>query len=167
MNKENLAVENGFEWEADSRYFEKKPSAYYRAIIVLSILISLLLFFFKETLLIILVWLVFFVVYVRSIVPPVKTKYQLNNFGITYFAGHLAYKQIEAFSLVKKKHGLILRVVLQFTGLQYDLVLPNNQEQAKQIIDLLKQKIPYFEELPKTEIEKISDFLGKITGLGY
>ncbi|OGK66482.1 hypothetical protein A2262_01065 [Candidatus Roizmanbacteria bacterium RIFOXYA2_FULL_41_8] len=58
------------EWEADSRYYERKPSSYFRAITVLAFLISLLLFFIKEILLIILVWIVYFVVYVRAVVPP-------------------------------------------------------------------------------------------------
>lgn len=167
MNTENLVLENGFQWEADSRYFEKKPASYFRAITVLAILINLLLFFFKEVLLIILVWLVYFVVYVRSIVPPVKTKYKLDRFGITYYAGHIAYKQIAAFCVIKRKKGLVLRLVLQPSQLQYDLVLPTETQQSKQVIAFLKEKTPYLEELPKTEIEKLGGFLGKITGLDY
>jgi hypothetical protein len=56
--------------------------------------------------------------------------------------------------------------VIQPNGLQQDLVLPSDPKEAEKIITFLEKKVPYLEELPKSEIEKISLFLGKITGLG-
>lgn len=166
MNKANQARENGLEWEADARYFEARPKQYYRAITILTLLISLLLFFLKEVLLIVLTWLVYFVVYARSMVAPGKTKYQLGRFGVSYYGGLLPYKQIAAFTVLAKKQGFVLRVVTQPAGIQYDFVLPKDQTTNKKIIELLKQKAPFLEELPQTGIEKISRFLNKITGLG-
>jgi len=166
MNKANEAKENDYVWEADSRYFEKKPKHYFRAITVLAFLISLLLFFLREILLIILVWLVFFVAYVRSIIEPVKTKYQINTFGVNYYGGLISFKQIAAFSVLFRKQSSVLRIITQPTGLQYDLVLPKDKRLSEEIVKFLKQKAPFLDELPESGIEKISRFLGKVTGLG-
>lgn len=166
MNKINQAEEFVLEWQSDSRYFEKRPALYFRAITVLAVLISLLLFFLKEILLIILVWLVFFVVYMRSIVPPVKTKYELNRFGINFFGGLIPYKQIAVFTVLPKKKTSVLRLVLQPEGLQHDLVLTQDEQQNQKIITFLKQKAPFLESLPENGIERFSRLLGRLTGLG-
>lgn len=165
MNQLSKAKENVFVWVSDSRYFEKKPRVYFRAITVLALLISLLLFFLKETLLIILVWLVYFVVYVRSVIEPAKTKYQITEYGINYYGGLITFKQIIAFSIITKKYDQILRIVLQPDGRQYDLVLPKDPKHIKQIVHFLNQKALFLEELPQSGVEKLGRFLGRLTGL--
>ena len=154
------------EWEVDSRYYEKKPGSYFRAITVLAFLIRLLLFFIKEILLIVLVWIVYFVVYVRAVVPPVKTKYRLDRFGLGYYGGYVTYKQMALFSILHKKHSQLIRIITNLPGLELNLVLPSDPHKQEAIIGLFKEKVPFVEQIPKTEVEKLAEFLLRITGLG-
>ena len=166
MKEVNKIKEVFFEWEADSRYYEKKSAAYFRAITVLAFLISLLLFFLKEIILIVLVWIIYFVAYVRAVVPPIKTKYRLDKFGLGYYGGHVAYKQMALFSVVDKKHGQLIRIITNFSGLELNLVLPSNPTQSESVITFFKERVPFMAQIPKNEVEKLADFLLRITGLG-
>lgn len=154
-----------FEWVADSRYYEKKPDSYFRAIIVLAVLVSLLLFFLKEHLLIFLVWVICFVVYVRAVVPPPPTKYTLSKFGLQFFNYYLYYQNIAVFSVIKKPKKNLLRIFTKMPeASEFNLVLPEDSVTANHIIEFLKDKTPYVETIPKNEIEKLADWLGRITG---
>jgi len=154
------------EWVADSRYFEEKPPSYFRAIIILAVLSSFLLFFLGEILMIFLVWVLFFVVYVRATVPPPKIKYSIGKFGIRFYDYYLNYQLIAAFSVVKKRKGELLRIIThQNEAAEYNIVLPEDKNQQAKIIEFLKERVPYLEKIPKSEIEKIADFLGRFSGL--
>jgi|GEM_PF-1426667 len=154
------------EWVADSRYFEEKPGSYFRAITVLAVLSSILLYFLGELLMIFLVWVLFFVVYVRSTVSPPKIKYSLGKFGIHFYDYHLNYQSISAFSVVKKRRGELLRLIAQQNApAEYNIVLPDDKEQQAIIIEYLKERVPYLERIPKSEVEKIAEALGRISGL--
>lgn len=166
MNETNKAKEIFFRWEADSRYFEKKPISYFQATTILAVLISFLLFFLKEGLLIVLVWIIYFVVYVRAVIPPVKTRYGLDKFGLRYYGGYLALKNMAAFSLIKKNHGQLLQIITQPSGYEYSVLLPTDKNEAENIIDFLKEKVPFVEQFPKSEVEKLTQFLNRLTGLG-
>lgn len=166
MNINNKNKEVFFQWEASSRYFEKKPKSYFRAIIVLSILISLILFFIKEPILIGLVWVIFFVVYAKATVPPLTVRYSLDKFGFGYIGGYLSYPQIILFSVENKSNGSFLRIITNEAGREVNIGLPQNSQKQTEIIGFLKNKVPFVEKLPKTETEKIADYLIKITGLG-
>jgi hypothetical protein len=154
------------EWMSDSRYFEPKSAHYFRAVTILAILSSLLLYFLGERLMIFLVWILFFVVYVRATVPPPKVKYSMGKFGIRLFDYYLNYQLIAAFSVVKKQNGTLLRLIThQNPPVEYSLVLPEDKEQQTKIIEFLKDRVPYLETFPKSEVEKLADFLGRVSGL--
>src|SRR3989339_809628 len=111
------------EWEADSRYYERKPSSYFRAV-----------------------------------VPPVKTKYRLDRFGLGYYGGYVTYKQMALFSILHKKHGQLIRIITNLPGLELNLVLPSDPHKQEAIIGLFKEKVPFVEQIPKNEVEKLAEF---------
>lgn len=155
------------EWEAPIRYFEKKPAGYFKALVALGVLLSLLFYFLSETLLIVLVWMVVFVAYVKATVPPPSTLFKLTKFGIQFFETNVPYTSISGFTVVKKKEGELLRI---FTSLpaaaEFFIVLPADQPQKAGIVEFLKEKAPYIEKIPRTDIEKIASFLERVTGFG-
>lgn len=154
------------EWSAPSRYFEKKPAHYFRATVILTILSSVLLYYLGERLLIFLAWIIFFVVYVRAVVEPPEIKFILGRFGLHFFDFYLKYEDMSYFGVVKKPHGQILRIFGRLQGgTEYNVVLPTNDKDREQIVHILKERVPYLERIPKTEIERIADWLSRLTGL--
>ncbi len=164
MSELNNKDRGVIKWEAPSRYFEKKPPSYFRAITVLAMLISVLLFFFKEGLLIFLVWVIFFVAYVRAAVSPISTEYSLDKFGLSYFGGRLSYDKMTFFSVVKKNEGRVIRIFSHFLASELCLVMPKEEKLANYIIKHLKQRVPFMEKTPKTEVEKFGEFLSRAAG---
>ena len=164
MNINDKNKEVFLNWQADSRYFEKKPKSYFRALVVFSVLMSLVLYFIKEPLLLVLVWILYFVVYVRSTIAPLKIKYSLDRFGISYSGFYLNYSNIALFSLVDKNNGSYLRIILK-NNTEMNIVLPTGKQEIEEVVEFLKNKVPFVAEMPKTEIEKIGDYLTKLTGL--
>lgn len=166
MSKVNNHKQASFYWEAESRYYEKKPPSYFRAIILLTVLITILLLFLKEGVLIFLVWVVFFVVYARAVVPPGKTKYKLDKFGLSYYGGRLGFEQISYFSLVKKNNDrVIIRLFSVPLATELSVVLPEEKALLEQVVNVFEDNVPFVDNPPKTEIEKIASFLSKVTGL--
>lgn len=164
-NKENLDNVVFFEWSAASRYFEKKPMVFFKLVISLALVLSLLAYFLGETILIFVIWATVFVVYIKTTVVPPQTKYKLTKFGIQILDTTVLYKTISAFTIVSKAKGDLLRFFNIGNSGEFYLMLPDNPQKKQKIISFLQKKIPYIEKVPKTEIEKIADFLKKLIGL--
>jgi hypothetical protein len=151
-----------FQWSAPTRYFEKKPDYYFKAIISLGVLLSLLLFFLAEYVLIFVVWTCVLVLYLRASVAPLDTIYKLTKFGVQFYDTNIDYKAIRAFTVDKKKETHIARFFL-FPHGEVHLVLPHNN--YKEIIHYLQEKVPFIEVVPESDAERIGKWLKKLVGL--
>ena len=161
-NKEVL-----YEWEAGARYFEKKPSTYFRAIIILGVVLTLLLYFFSQYVLIAVVWVIVFVIYVKEAVPPPKITYQITQFGLQFLNEIHLYRNLTAFTVVKKSAGTLLRLFnTSPRAIELNIVLPKDKNQTDKIVIFLKKKIPYIDKIPLNTIEKFGNTLKRLTGFG-
>jgi hypothetical protein len=165
---QNQAKNKGdfFEWSSPIRYFEKKPKQYFRALVVLAVVLTLFLYFLSEPLMIVLVWLTTFVAAVKALVPPPSVSYKLNKFGIQFLEKTVPFSVISSFALQTKKHTEILYIYLNTTTFsEFTIILPNETTTKEEIIEYLKERVPYISERPVSTTEKIGVFLGRITGL--
>lgn len=161
-NKEPL-----YEWEAGARYFEKKPSTYFRAIIILGVVLTLLLYFFSQYVLIAVVWVIIFVISVKAAVPPPKITYRLTQFGLQYLNEIHPYHDLAAFTIVNKSAGTLVRLFnASPRAIELNIVLPKDKSQKDKIVVFLKNKIPYIDKVPLNSIEKFGNTLKKLTGFG-
>lgn len=165
---DKVAIDNRivfFEWEAPMRYFEEKPPSYFKAVVSIAVLVSLLLFFLKEFLLLMVVWVIVFVAYVKALVPPLHIRYKLTKFGIQFYTTTINYKNIHAFSLIKRPQAQLLRFIM-YGGLEWTALLPSDKHQGDEIISFLKERVPFLEHIPETEIDKMANWLKRVIGLG-
>lgn len=161
-NKEAL-----YEWKAPARYFEKKPSSYFRAIVVLGAVLSLLLYFFSQYLLILVAWVVIFVTYVKATVMPPQITYQLTQFGLQFLNEIHPYKSFIAFTIINRPAGIVARLFNDSPrSIEVNIVLPKNKTEAEKIIEYLQKKVPYVNNAPVNSIERFGNTLQRLTGLG-
>lgn len=150
-----------FEWDAPIRYFEKKSPAYFKSLAAFIVILTILAFFLDELLLIFFIWIMGFVLYVRSTIPPVHIRYKLTKFGIQAYETIINYQSIAAFT-INNRHDTTIARFFTTTGAQMYIILPSTDKEA--ILDFLKDKIPFVDHVEKTEIEKIAGFLQRVTG---
>jgi len=154
-----------FEWKEGLRYFEKKPPQYLKSIFVVTLLFSVLVYFIAEPLLMFLVWVVFFVAYTTSVIPPPEVTYKINNFGIEIAGFFYHFSAVYYFTILKKTNNQVLKIINNTPGIsELRLVLPNNKQEAEAIIEYLKSTLPFVENPPKTEIDRMALWLRKLTG---
>ncbi len=154
-----------FEWQAPARYFEKKPTAFFKLVFSLALILSALAYFLGETMLVFVIWVTTLVVCVKAIVPPSQITHKLTKFGIQTDETTVLYKEISAFTMISRPNRDLLRFFTLRQGGEFYLLLPNETLKKKEIISFLQQKIPYIDKVPQTDIEKIAGFLKKLIGL--
>jgi hypothetical protein len=154
-----------FEWEAPVRHYEPKTRTYFRALIALGILLTLALYFLGEYLLILVVWSVVFVYYVKAAIPPQNAIYKLTRFGIQFYQHTIPYDALQSFTLVHKTKNNLLRIFVSGENpYEIHILLPTGELEEK-IMKFLEEKVPFVEQVPKTDIERFAEWLGSSLGL--
>ncbi len=155
----------GIEWEAPARPYIKHPSYYLRFLIVMGFVISCILLLLRDYMFIVGVWMVVFVLYVRNRTKPEPVKYRITDFGVYWFGDIVPYINIHAFSFVAEHDVETLRIYNESNGIVYlSLVLPDDEHKKKAIREYLEQKVPYLDEPPKGDLERVSSWISRLFG---
>jgi len=154
-----------YSWSSYSRCYENRPRSFFKLIVVLGFCFSFLAYFFGDPLLIVVVWALVFVAWVSSVVPPPLVDHKITKFGLQINSLFLPTKSLSAFTVLKKRNCYLLRLFVSAPESEIFVVLPENEELRKKILDHLQNEIPFIEKVPKNEIERFGEFLEKTTGL--
>ena len=103
--------------------------------------------------------------YVKAAIPPQNATYRLTKFGIQFYQHTIPYEAIQSFTIVHKPKNTLLRMFISGENpYEIHILLPIGEEE-KEITTFLVEKIPFIEHVPKTDIERFSDWLGSFLGL--
>ena len=97
-------------WEAPMRVFKQRPQAYYKRLMTLLIFVSLLLVLMGQFLLIALMVCTYVLFYALTSIPPEKTRYELDNYGIFYLGSQYYWEDLNYFYFVSDSGVTVLCV---------------------------------------------------------
>ena len=158
-------MEKVIEWEAPSRPYSAHPDYYIRFIVLLGFIVSCIFLFLRDYMLIVGTWMVVFVLYVRTRVKPDTVRHKITSFGVYWYGDIIPYRNIHAFSFVSESGFYALRIYNETNGIVYlSLVLPHDEVLKKQIREYLEKHVPYLDNPPKNDIERIGQWLSRLFG---
>lgn len=160
-NKETHLIE----WEAPTRAQKKDPHLI-KLLVVLGFVVSILLFFITEYLLIFGVWVIIFVYYLMTVLPPSKGHHKISGFGVYWYGDIVPYSNIHAFSISLENNEWVLRLYNNSNGLSsIAMILPKDEQKKEQIKEFLDKKVPYLDQPNITDTEKLSRFFSNLLGI--
>ena len=146
------------EWTAPSRLFKKRTTQFFSTVLIIGLLLCLILFFINQFLPIAVVVAGVFLTYVLAIVPPELLAIKLTTYGVRIDSSLYEWSELGRFWFSQKYGQLMVHFELfKFPG-RLTLLLDKKIEQ--QVTEVLSEVL-MFEQPPKTQFEKIAQWLEK------
>ena len=145
-------------WKAPLRPYKKRGGRVLRFYLAITLLLSLIIYFIGDNILLIPVWAIVFLFYVLTITPPpiidnVVTKFGIETGGITIRWGSFSYFYLGS----RFDYKMVTLVGHPPYNPHVYLILPNDEEKQKKIINILTKKLVYKQKPHHNLIEKTTN----------
>ena len=142
-------------WKAPLRPYKKKAGRVLRFYLAITLLLSLIIYFIGDKILLIPVWAVVFLFYILTITPPPTIDNIITKFGVETGGITIRWESFSYFYLSSRfNYKMITLVGHPPYNPHVYLILPNDKEKQKKLLDIFTKKLIYKQKPHHDLVEK-------------